>query len=199
MRSVHKVLIAIFFLFSLFSLAAEDWRSVKREENIIVYTRGMPDKGIEEFKAVTAVPASPEDVKSLFDDVDSYPHWFGDCTHAEELGRSGKDSKEVYIIMDVPWPAEDRDVTVMVRFYSRSWGYHGIIKNVDGLISTQKDLVRVPYLRGQVVLRREDNNNTEVTYQVAVDPGGELPYFLVAGFMREHPFKTLLGLRKQSE
>lgn len=199
MRSAHNLLPALFFLSTLLPLDAEEWRSVKREEDIIVYTRSIPDKDFEEFKSVTSVSASPEEIKALFDDVASYPRWFGDCTYAEELSKKGKDDREVYIVMDAPWPAEDRDMAVRVRFYARDWGYHGIIKNVNGIISKQKDLMRVPYLSGQVILMEGEKNHTQVTYQVTVDPGGELPYFLVAGFMREHPFKTLLWLRGQME
>ena len=57
----------------------------------------------------------------------------------------------------------------------------------------------MPQLQGHYELRQVGDNETQVTYFVDVHPGGWIPDWLVKIASRELPYRTLLGLRKQTK
>jgi hypothetical protein len=108
-------------------------------------------------------------------------------------------SKLVYQVLDVRWPATDRDVVfnsaarvlapdrLSVRFASQS----------DPGTPPVPELVRMAHLEGEFLLSALDPTHTRVTYTVSADPGGSLPTVMLRQTVRESPFDTLVGLRRR--
>jgi len=62
--------------------AQSPWRTVRSADGITVHTRDVADSDMDEFKAVTVLPARIEVISEVFRDGSSYSKWMADCIEA---------------------------------------------------------------------------------------------------------------------
>jgi len=63
----------------------------------------------------------------------------------------------------------------------------------------QDNKIRIPKLEGYWKLVPLDKMKTEVTFQVAAEPGGEIPSWLANAMVIDMPFHTLNNLKERVE
>jgi hypothetical protein len=180
-----------------FLVAQSQWSLVRDGDGIRVFTRDVAGSDMDEFKAVTVLPARIEVVSEIMRDGTAYVKWMADCIEARIVSSAGPDTLFIYHATNAPWPVTDRDVVVKTRVerdYSRGV-FTAHLDSVDnGLVPRRPDRVRMTKLKGRFDLRVIDRERTEVTYTVLADPAGSIPASVTNYFARNNPYTTLRGL-----
>jgi len=192
-------LVAALLILGAAAVAQDPWREVADKDDIVVSVLDRPDQELPLLRAVTVIPAGPTAISDVIRDVARQCEWMHQCKEARILEET-PEAVFVYNRTGLPWPVADRDVVLRTEL-------HIIEPDVEvvavATASNQPSLpevrgvVRMQNLRGEFRLRIQAPGETRVEYLLDIDPGGNLPTWLVKRTSRDIPFYTLRNLRKR--
>jgi hypothetical protein len=192
------------FLFSLILVA---WNSFGQEENpctlkneedgVRAYTCENKDSKFRMVKLQFDADTTAEHLASVLLDIAGYNNWQYKTINAAVL-QYINDSELIYYAEFVsPWPFSNRDVIVRMKIErdgaNMKINYNGIpdfIPEKDGItrvVSSASSLDVVTIAPGRI----------QVEFKSNVDPGGNLPAFLMNQFAVDGPFESFSELRRQ--
>jgi len=179
------------------STDSSDWKLVKAENNIKIYTRNSDGSKIKEFKAITTITAKMELLENLIDKISEYPTWQANIATAKVLKQVNKETQYIYYTTSVPWPLTNRDV---VLFSEKIVDIDGTITyNLTGkpdYIKEKVNFIRVKNIKSMCKIKPIGNNKIEITFESFGDPEGVIPDSIINMFMADSPYNTLVNLRK---
>jgi len=181
-----------------FHAIAADWKLEKNKDGIKVYTRSTEGSEILEFRAISEVNASRKRVAEVVARITDYPNWFPDCANAQVLKSISPTQRKIYYEIDLPWPASNRDV-IMVLSVDVDNAKKTTIINFDhatGGKAKKDGVVRMPSAKGFWKIVTE-GTKSKVTYQFLADPGGSLPTWIINMFIVDGPYDTFVALKKK--
>ncbi|MFT5823870.1 MAG: hypothetical protein ACI8ZM_005135 [Crocinitomix sp.] len=200
-QNMHALKQFILFLAVILSsncLAANgDWKLEKDESGIKIYTRTIDGEDIREFKALTTIGASRKTIAQIIANINDYASWYPDISEAAIIKKIGPGEYYVYNVLDLPWPATDRDgVSKMTIVKSEGTT---IIKmhSVDGVKDENDDYVRITKSYGFWKLKTV-GAKTSIHFQYFASPGGSLPDWIINMFIVDNPFQTLKLLKEKA-
>lgn len=177
-------------------MLGQDWEAAKSKDGITVFTKPVSTSSFDVFKAVMEVNASASDVRHVLMNSDKYSHIFPDTEELKIIEREGSTSLVQYSRTDAPWPVEDRDGVYEMVFIDREDG---------GFITKSRALPdRLPEKEGVVRIKQSNSywrviptspGKLRVEYEVAAEPGGNIPDWLANAAITEIPFSTMKNLR----
>ena len=183
-------------LFSVNTIAEEDWTLEKNENGIKVYTRATEGTDIKEFKAITTVSASVAVLDKVISDFEGYPDWQENVTTARVLKKISESTHIMHYSMDLPWPADDRDIVLKnTRVKLKNGGLKYTLECMPDYIDPILDYVRIKKAFGFWKFWPTKEGKTKVIYQFMADPGGSLPDFIINMFIVSEPFDSLSYLK----
>jgi len=195
---------ALFILFIIpFSLLAQsDWKLSSDKEGIKIYTSLISDSKIKAIKVESTFPASLSQLVALVMDVKSCPEWVYHTKSCILLKQVSPAELYYYSEVNLPWPTQNRDfiahLTVIQDPVTRVVTIDGPAE--PGLIPPKPGIVRINHSKGKWVITPLENNRISVVYTLHVEPGGNIPAWMVNLFATEGPeqiFKKLtLQLQK---
>lgn len=181
-------------MFSAQLQAQKDWKLKKEIDGIKVYTRSLPDSPWKEFKAMTELEASMDQVLQELLDAPKYTE---NCAPGISflIGRQTENQYLFYARKELPWPIKDRDIITLLTVHKLSdtsirLDIHGAPESLP----EKEKTIRVQQLMGHWLL--EDlGETTRVTQQLYLDPAGSLPAAVVNGLIVKGPLKTFMDLQ----
>jgi ribosome-associated toxin RatA of RatAB toxin-antitoxin module len=179
-----------------------EWQLSKSKKQISVYTRHVNYSDYKEFKAAMNVKSNPEAIITLLRKINDYKIWLPDCLESKKLNNTNSTDQINYVLTDVPWPFEDRDIVyqfTVVETNSKSKQITILIENIPDYIPVKKNIVRIPKSAGFWTIIPISDNLTKVEYQMHVEPGGYVPAWLANLKLVDTPFTFLYNLREQIE
>ena len=175
----------------------EAWSLDKRENGIDIYTRPVEGSGIKEFKGEALVDAEVDAILALLRDSDRFKTWFPDTPESKLLSLDGNTSYQ-YSVMGTPWPMADRDT--VFRSVAKRDETTGIVNitlaAAPDYHPVRKGRVRVRKARGTWRLEPIAPGKTHVTMTMHLEPGGEIPEWMINVRIVATPFKALTNLRE---
>jgi hypothetical protein len=190
-------LLLIVVSITLASQAQGEWKLKKEKDGITVYTRPSKGQAFDEFKATTTLDFSIATFVNVVRDVEAYPEWITDLSNTRMLVKKGDTAQIYYSVLKVPFPFGNRDVVYYNKFVPDN-ANHQIIISIEDLpdyIEKKEGLVRMPYGKGKWEAKSVGENQISVTLQMQVNPGGNLPAWLVNRFVADSPYQTLKNLK----
>ena len=178
--------------------AAGEWTLRKNADGIACYTKSQEGLELDQFKGVGVINARLENVASVFRDVPSYTQWMFNCREIRTLQDTGNDRLIVYYVNRSPWPVADRDAVIRSSVSQNEKNGTGIvlIESIQHGHPSPGGRVRMPFLRALFILEYVDREHTRVIFDIKANPGGSIPAALVNTFTRDHPYHTIMGLRR---
>jgi len=193
--------------------AQADWSPLGEEDGVRIYRRDIPGTSLYEFRGVGEVKASMAKIISIISEPSKMPRWLEGCIHGELVDRNYtvKDPKApfssqysvFYAITKSPWPLHNRDyvikshVVVTPATPSIPAGLTVDTQTIDHpKYPPVKSMVRLPLMRSKLAMTPlgGGNERTEVDFSVVLDPGGNIPDFVVNFISHDLPLKTLSAL-----
>jgi len=191
----YKSLVVLCLLFSNIAYA-NNWKLEKESEGIQVFTRSTSGSELKSFKGVVKIPARLTSIAALIDDTNVYTRLFLNAKSAKELKKVSNIASYKYVVTALPWPAQGRDSIIysVLKQDKQSKTIQITMKGVPNYIPLKAGLVRIKKMTGRWLLIPE-KESVKVVYEMNVDPGGNLPKWLVNSMSVDLPFYTLKNLR----
>lgn len=199
---MRKSTIYIFcFIFPLLNFNAakeeEPWQLKKDESGVTVYTRDVKDSKFKELKSDVQVKTSLSSVIALLSDCDSYTQWVYRCGASKILKKNSETDYIHYQTLLAPWPVDDRDFIINVKVTQDpvSKVVYQKATSIPDFISVESHFVRIKEFKSVWTITPLKNGFVNVGYQLLVDPGGNIPAWLVNLAVVDGPFQTAFHLK----
>ncbi len=173
------------------------WKLEKNENGIKVYTRTVEGEDIREFKATTTIDAARSKIAEIIVNVGDYKNWYPDISEAKIIKQLSSNEFYVYNVIDLPWPATDRDGVTKMTITHDQTSTTIAIKAVSGIKPKVDDRVRITKSYGYWKLTTE-GTKTLVHFQYFASPAGSLPDWMINMFIVDNPYETFVLLKRKS-
>jgi hypothetical protein len=193
----HRIfLITAIVLLSAFSAPGqENWKPVKEEDGIKVYTKTESGSSYKAFKAEMQINCKIENIVDVLKNSENNNNWIVNCKGIRLLKTDGND-QYYYIETSLPFPFKNRDMVYHFQYIEIN--KEQVRVNVIGIPEYEppkEGFVRLAKADGYWLLTSIEANKTDVTYQMHVEPGGLIPAWLANPFIVNVPFSTFKELR----
>lgn len=197
-KASKYVLAASLFLCG-FNLASEasleaEWAIQRSEDGIDVYTRPEPASQFEAVRAVmTLNDVRLSSLVALISDTQACSRLESRCVEAETLDKINQTESVVYRYNNMPFPVRDRDMVLRLKWYQQpdSLNVNVVISNVTGFLPEKKRRVRMPKVNSGWKFVPLPDGSVEVSSEGHIEPGANLPAWLLNQFLVSAPFKTM--------
>lgn len=179
------------------TILGSEWKLEKEAEGIAIYTRNIDGSSIKEFKAEMTITCNIADVLRILQDVNNYKNWMPDCIDSKLLKLMNENEQYYYIENKLPFPFENRDMILKAEISNKE-GIQTISLNaIPDYIQKIKKKTRIKVVKGKWELIPEKDGKVLIRHQLLVEPGGNLPAWLVNLKIIEQPFSTFKNLKTQ--
>jgi hypothetical protein len=192
------------FLFSLLFITLSsfqntyNWQLKKFENGISIYTRTPENSKYKELKAVYQIKSSLSSIIAVLNDFESFPKWVYRCEKSIALKKDSDNHIIRYQTVVAPWPVDNRDMVLEVNSFQdkKTKIVYQKVNSIPDYIPLVKGHVRVREFRALWTLIPLKNGFVEVNYELLVNPGGNIPAWLVNLALVDGPFDTSVKMRE---
>lgn len=198
MNNKLKIIALFIIIFhGSFIVAQKDWKLVKENKGIQVFTKSTDHFDFKTFKAHIILDASVQSFVAVLNDIEYFKDWGYKIKESSLLKRKGDSVQIYYSVAKAPFPYKNRDGIYLNRF---KWTSNNNtlwvdIEILDDYLDVKNNLVRV---KGQgfwkvIVL---PIGQLDITFQMQLDPGGNVPAWMANIFVDDSPYYSLLNLKE---
>jgi hypothetical protein len=177
----------------------EEWKLKKYGNGVAVYNREIPNTIIKELKAETQIKTSLSSIIALLNDRETYPDWVYRCGKSMMIKKISDSEGMYYQTVVAPWPVDNRDFVVDVKVVQDS--KTKVVKQfstcMPNYISPIPDHVRITEFDALWTLTPLKNGLVKCEYQLLVNPGGNVPAWLVNLAAIDGPYETTVNLKER--
>jgi START domain len=179
------------------AVASEAWHLETNKDGIRVYSRHSPNSRFKEIRVHCEMPGTLSQLVALYSDVDNYTQVISNTKRAHLIRRVSETELYYYIESQMPRPVANRDLVMRLQFaYTPAEKLLVIHTNsVNGMMPAQDGIVRVPSWTGQWTVHQITDSRLRIDYTFRVDPGGELPTWLINMIAPVAPYSSFVKLR----
>lgn len=195
--SFSTVIICLFIFTN--SVAQTDWKLHKNSNDIQLWTRKLEDSSLKEFKLKTKIKLEIKTMFRFIRDVEKMSLWY-EKVKSVKLLKKLNENEAIYLLeYDLPFPFEDRISTIKgtISFDEKI----GTIK-----VSTEYFPFPIPPGKYKLQLITKissyweiidlHNGLLDITHAGYMDPGGNIPVWLVNEGVDADPIKTVNGMKQ---
>jgi hypothetical protein len=195
------VILIVIILSSFFALAQEEWKLAKDKNDIKIYTKPTEDSKFKSYKGEAIVKVNIEELYNKLLDVDNASDWIYECTESYQVTRISDSNLIYYAAMKTPWPFSNRDMVTEIQAYTVQTENKVVIEYfpVEDVVEAKEKIVRIVDHHEKTTLYPLEENVTRITMEGYVDPGGNLPAWLVNMFIADGPYESILTLKSLLE
>jgi hypothetical protein len=197
-----RFVLFLLLLLNSFCLPAQESDCVlkKDKDGVKVYTCKSDTSKFRSLKAEFVIEnTSIAELKEFLFTVPNYLNWQFDATEATMLKKINDHEMIYRVVIDAPWPVDNRELIVHFQVSLQEEDratFH--INTVPSDLPLQEDLVRIPYSQANWDITRV-NQSLHATYRMKINPGGNVPAWLVNIAMADGPHESFRDLKKLIE
>lgn len=186
-------------IFSLPGRSQDDWKLKTDKDGIAIFTRTFPDSKFKAIKVEVELDATLSQLVAVILDVNTGAQWVYSTKSSVLLKQVSPSEVYYYSEVSIPWPAANRDFIAQLRAVQDS---HSRVVTIYGptfpdYLPVKKDIVRVRRSEGKWIISPVAKGKIKVEYTLRVDPGGDLPAWLVNMFVTKGPYESFKKLKEQ--
>ena len=202
MKNKNSFIILFFVSTVLFAgtvLIDEGWKLQKQEAGISIYTREGSNSDFKELKAVTNFNSTLSALVAVIKDVPSHKSWIYQCEEARLIKTEGDTVWYYYHETYAPWPVSNRYATLVVKVTqdTKTKVVTVASHNIPDTSNDKSGKVKVLKLVAAWKFTPKSNGTVDAEYQLFVNPGGEIPAWLVNLFMVDGPYNSIVGMKNE--
>jgi len=189
--------ISVFILVSSFSDDnSGKWILQKSENGIVVYTRTLQGSSIKEVRVVNKVRSSFSGMVALLFDTRNYTNWIYACTESHSIKVVSPQEIYNYQVTDFPWPVSDRDLicNFKVSQDSATKIVSFIKTGIPEYLPEKTPYVRIRDFQSKYRLIPSLRDSITVELEMRVDPGGDIPTWLINSNIVMAPYKSTIAM-----
>jgi hypothetical protein len=197
-KRIFFLLFAGSICFNMTFKTEADWQLKKNANGILVYTRESTELGIKEVKCVTHFKSSLSGLVAFIKDIPQHPNYIYRCKSAFIIKNVNDSELYYYHETATPWPVENRYGVIYYKIKQDSKTKIVRIdsKEILNMYPKQPNMVEVPKLRASWEFVTNKNGEVESTYYILLNPGGNIPVWLINLFVIDGPYNTILKMKE---
>jgi hypothetical protein len=190
------------FIFSLLlfglsaSMAQGKWELKKNENGIEVFTRKAAKGNIKELRVVCELDATKVQLINMLEDIGDYNSWVYSNKKSTVLKTITPQNIIYYTQSHLPWPIKDRDLIIELNIVPGADVLSIVAKSLPAYLPQNENYIRVPYSLAQWKVTQAPDNKLKVDYTFSVDPGGNIPSWIVNATLTIGPYNSFLKLKE---
>lgn len=189
----------ILFWISIAAFSQADWERRQDKDGIQVFTKNIDNAKLKAVKVITTVNASLSTLTAVLMDVSGSMDWVYATKKITLLKQTSPASLIYYSEIAIPWPASNRDfiVEILASQEERTKVVSVIGYNKPAYVAENKNIVRIQQSYSKWLLTPLSKGQVKIEYVLQVDPGGNIPAWLINLFATKGPTETFKKLREQ--
>jgi hypothetical protein len=181
-----------------YHLFGENWKFVKKKDNVEIFTKKEDGKSLKHIKGVAEIMESSENVFALIEDVNHTDWWDSNLREIKVLLYEKNKRAQYYLVYDMPWPFNDRDLYVNVTTtINQATGECKIsavpLKNNN---PESKNLIRIKDYQQVWTVRPLSKNRTHIELDFYVNAVENLPDWLLNLIFIDSPINSINAVKK---
>jgi len=198
---MNKLLLTLTCLifFAGTTYAQDDWKLKTEDGGIKVYTRAVANSNFKAVKVNCQVAATASQFVAVIMDIKNSVNWAYHTKSATVLKQVSPSELYYYSEVQVPWPVHNRDFIchIMVKQNPQTKVITVDAPCLGDYIPEKDAIVRVKQSVGKWVITPVSKDTLNIEYTLALDPGGDVPAWLINLFAAEGPMQTFKKLKIQ--
>jgi hypothetical protein len=197
---MYRIIIVVLLLLRVTGVAAQTkWVLKNQKDEIKVYTSGVEGSKFNAIKVECELKATLSQIVRVLLDVRECPQWLYHTKSCVLLKQVSPSELYYYSEISIPWPAQNRDFVAHLTVHQNAETKVVTVDGpaVTGFAPVKDGIVRIQSSKGLWVITPLPNDQLKVVYTLQVDPGGNIPAWLVNLFATEGPMKSFQGLLLQ--
>jgi START domain len=194
--TLHIFLLAVCFLLGGTVFGQKDWSLVNNGSWIQVYKSDMSNSGYKRIKVECTVDGTIDRLVEILNDVNNHKTWIYNTKNAHIIKKVNTSEYYYYTETSLPWPMQNRDAVVHIRFQkdNASRSLNIVAVGEPNYLSAVSGKVRVPRSSNTWQVTVPAPNKLHIVYIFEADPGGNLPSWLVNAFVNKGPYESFKKL-----
>ncbi|MDN3655237.1 START domain-containing protein [Ferruginibacter paludis] len=194
---------SIFLVLSLVLLATaksqDGWNLKKDKNGIKVFSKKSDKFKFDQLKVECVLDGKVSQLAAVLLDVDNQYQWVYKTNKSQLLKEMGEGDVLYYSEIACPWPFENRDLVVRMNIAQNAFNKVVTIeaKNVNDYLPAKDKLVRINYSNAQWTVTPISSGQLKVEYTIEVDPGNNVPAWLLNMFASNGPYESFVNLREK--
>ena len=173
------------------------WVLKKSKDGVTVFTKKNPATNFDLLKTECTLPYKATELLSLITDVESHTKWVYNCILSQPIKIVSETELYYYGETYAPWPVSNRDLILHI-----SATQNPATKRIDINVFSEPEML--PQKEGKVRVPRSHSHwvlipvkqGVEITYTLDIDPGGNLPAWLVNFASVDGPLLSFEAMKK---
>lgn len=180
------------------SVAQENCVIKKDDEGVKVY---LCDNNKSNFKTIIVeleVPATLSQYAAQVLDIANYPNWQDRVEQQKIIKQISETELYYYAQVSAPWPASYRDYIFHLNLEQDSITkvLKMSLKEMPNYLPKVDGIIRIPFAESLLTITPISAKRVNVRFVLDIDPGGELPPWLVNMFAANTPWNTYVNFRQ---
>lgn len=192
-------LIVVILLCSVRMSGQKDWEISSDDDNITLWTKDFPKSEIKQFKLKTVIKADFEKVYALLKDVENMHLWY-DKVNSVVLLQKSSSNEGIYLLeYGLPFPFENRIATIRgIIDYNKNNGKLTVNTNYYpfSIPSSKSEMVVIKNISSHWEVNKLDDGKIEIIHSGHMNPGGNIPKWLINEGVTTGPIKTIKAFKK---
>jgi len=197
MNKTVSFIIFAFLLSSAFLHAKqdEDWTLRKEKNGIQVYTKKRAESNLYMYKVKTQINASVEKVYDQVIDFRENLKYMELVDSLKFLNHREDISYINYMRFDMPWPVTNREMVMEMDVHHHTDSIRLVSNDLPGYVEQNKNYIQVEDFSEEWIMKfNESQKTTYITIKGWVNPGGDIPAWIVNLFSVRTPFRFISGI-----
>jgi hypothetical protein len=196
MKFLVRPIFTIFFSFVFLSGISQNWKLDKNKDGIKVYLAENPKSKFKSIKVETTLPGTYDKLIAILTDIDRLKGWVYNTKMSYLIKKLSPYDLYYYTETSIPWPMENRDAVVHLRIMRDSLQrfMKVISENENRFVPEKEGKVRVVHSLINWYVTMPTAKTISIVYTFDVDPGGNLPAWLVNSFADKGPYESFKKL-----
>jgi hypothetical protein len=194
-----KTITAVFILISFMAFTSGDhiWELRSNKNGIAVYTKTVEGYSVSSVKSVCTFNSTLSGMVALVLDIPAYKKWIFHCADAKILKWISPSKLIYYQEISVPWPADNRDFIARLKMSqdNKTGLITVIVENEPNYQPEKPGKVRLKKFSEIVIISPMGKNKSELSYEMLMDVGGNIPGWMVNMAITSGPYESLAEMR----
>jgi len=176
-----------------------DWNFVTEKNNIKVYTRSSDQSNIKELRILVELTGNIDTLFNLINNSHVYSDWVYKCKTSAPLATPEGYTFAYVLVTDFPFPMYDRELIVKSKQWVDEQGrYRTHSVSEPAALPKNNKMVRIDLYESNWTIEKI-GEKIFIEYQSTVDPGGNIPAWVVNLGLTTGPIKTFTKLIELTE
>ena len=186
-----------------FNISEENWKKISDEDGVQAYQEKNAKGDIVSFRGETIIPAPLQKVAAVLNDFSNRKEWVDGLAEARIIDERNRFDRIEYNHSKVPWPFQDRDFVYNLKIQVNRTPATMLITMRS--VEDSREPVHEGIVRGEIVhsyyYMKEAPGavpSTRLVIEMALDPKGSIPLWLVNATQKKWPHNTMMALKRMA-